>query len=199
MTEHGPGRKRPSLTPDGFSAAVDLFSCARPQKKRRAQTAVRRPEARCFTPSAKVGFPEPSLFSRNNPQAVVSLVYQPRMKGTKMARFLALTHAPSASVVSSPDVESALHLQTNLAVDFELAPSQPEWGASRRSRIPINLAFKSAKNIQFVDVANCSPGGLLENQEDNRFLGSQSGQLDATISVLAFAIWQAVHSRLSLA
>ena len=113
------------------------------------------------------------------------------MKGTKMARFLPLTHAPGTSVVSSPDVESALHLQTNLAVDFEPAPLPPEWGASQRSRIPIKLGFKSAKNIQFVDVANCSPGGLLETQEYNRFFGSQSGQLDATISVLAFAIWRA--------
>ena len=137
-------------------------------------------------------------FSRNNPQAVVSLVYQPRMKGTKMARFLPLTHAPGTSVVSSPDVESVLH-QTNLAVDSDPAPLPPEWGASQRSRIPIKLGFKSVKNIQSVDVANCSSGGFLENQEYNRSLGSQSGQLDATISVLDFAIWRAVPSRLSLA
>jgi hypothetical protein len=32
ITEDGPGRKRPSLTPGGFGAAVDVFSGARPPK-----------------------------------------------------------------------------------------------------------------------------------------------------------------------
>jgi hypothetical protein len=102
------GKETTLSRPRRLQCGGGLFSCVRPKKKRRAQTAVRRPEARCSTPGAKVGFPESSLFSRNNPQAVVSLVYQPRMKGTKMARFLPLTQAPGTSVVSSPDVESAL-------------------------------------------------------------------------------------------
>ncbi|MEA2730455.1 MAG: hypothetical protein QOF70_4930 [Acetobacteraceae bacterium] len=36
-----------------------------------------------------------------------------------MSRFLALTHAASTAIVSSLDMESALHPRTILAVDFE--------------------------------------------------------------------------------
>jgi hypothetical protein len=95
----------------------------------------------------KIDYPELSLFSRNNPQAVVSLVYQPQMKGAKMARFLAPTHATDTAVASSSEMGSALQRQTNLGVDFAPALLPPEWGAPQQLRIPIKLGFKSAKTF----------------------------------------------------
>jgi DMSO/TMAO reductase YedYZ molybdopterin-dependent catalytic subunit len=90
-----------------------------------------------------------------------------------MSRFLALTHAASTAVVSSLDMESALHPQTILAVDFERAPLTPEWGAPLRLCIPTKLGFKSAKNLQSIEVTNRYPGGFWENQGYNWFSGSQ--------------------------
>jgi DMSO/TMAO reductase YedYZ molybdopterin-dependent catalytic subunit len=73
---------------------------------------------------------------------------------------------------TSLDMESALHPQTILAVDFERAPLTPEWGAPLRLRIPTKLGFKSAKNLQSIEVTNSYPGGFWENQGYNWFSGS---------------------------
>ena len=72
---------------------------------------------------------------------------------------------------TSLDMESALHPQTILAVDFERAPLTPEWGAPLRLRIPTKLGFKSAKNLQSIEVTNSYPGGFWENQGYNWFSG----------------------------
>jgi DMSO/TMAO reductase YedYZ molybdopterin-dependent catalytic subunit len=73
---------------------------------------------------------------------------------------------------TSLDMESALHPQTILAVDFERAPLTPQWGAPLRLRIPTKLGFKSAKNLQAIEVTNRYPGGFWENQGYNWFSGS---------------------------
>jgi DMSO/TMAO reductase YedYZ molybdopterin-dependent catalytic subunit len=72
---------------------------------------------------------------------------------------------------TSLDMESALHPQTILAVDFERAPLTPQWGAPLRLRIPTKLGFKSAKNLQSIKVTNSYPGGFWENQGYNWFSG----------------------------
>jgi len=73
---------------------------------------------------------------------------------------------------TSIDMPSALHSQTILAVDFEEAPLTPEWGAPVRLRIPTKLGFKSAKNLQAIEVTNAYPGGFWEDQGYNWFSGS---------------------------
>jgi DMSO/TMAO reductase YedYZ molybdopterin-dependent catalytic subunit len=73
---------------------------------------------------------------------------------------------------TSLDMASALHPQTILAVDFESAPLTPEWGAPLRLRIPTKLGFKSAKNLQVIEVTNTYPGGYWEDQGYDWFSGS---------------------------
>jgi DMSO/TMAO reductase YedYZ molybdopterin-dependent catalytic subunit len=73
---------------------------------------------------------------------------------------------------TSLDMASALHPQTILAVDFERAPLAPEWGAPLRLRIPTKLGFKSAKNVQAIEVTNTYPGGYWEDKGYDWFSGS---------------------------
>jgi DMSO/TMAO reductase YedYZ molybdopterin-dependent catalytic subunit len=73
---------------------------------------------------------------------------------------------------TSIDMQSALHPQTILALDFLGEPLTPEWGAPVRLRIPTKLGFKSAKNIASISVTNTNPGGYWENQGYNWFSGS---------------------------
>lgn len=73
---------------------------------------------------------------------------------------------------TSLDMASALHPQTILAIDFEGAPLTPEWGAPLRLRIPTKLGFKSAKNLQAIEVTNTYPGGYWEDQGYDWFSGS---------------------------
>ena len=73
---------------------------------------------------------------------------------------------------TSLDMASALHPQTILAVDFERAPLTPEWGAPLRLRIPTKLGFKSAKNLEAIEVTNTYPGGYWEDQGYDWFSGS---------------------------
>jgi len=68
-------------------------------------------------------------------------------------------------------MESALHPQTILAVDFLDKPLGPEWGAPVRLRIPVKLGFKSAKSLQSISVSNTDPGGFWEKQGYNWFSG----------------------------
>jgi DMSO/TMAO reductase YedYZ molybdopterin-dependent catalytic subunit len=73
---------------------------------------------------------------------------------------------------TSIDMPSALHSQTILAVDFEDTPLTPRWGAPVRLRIPTKLGFKSAKNLQAIEVTNAYPGGFWEDQGYDWFSGS---------------------------
>jgi DMSO/TMAO reductase YedYZ molybdopterin-dependent catalytic subunit len=72
---------------------------------------------------------------------------------------------------TSIDMASALHPQTLLALDFEAAPLTPQWGAPLRLRIPTKLGFKSAKNLEAIEVTNTYPGGYWENEGYDWFAG----------------------------
>lgn len=72
---------------------------------------------------------------------------------------------------TSLDMASALHPQTILALDFENAPLAPQWGAPVRLRIPTKLGFKSAKNLEAIEVTNRYPGGYWESQGYDWFAG----------------------------
>ena len=72
---------------------------------------------------------------------------------------------------TSIDMQSALHPQTILALDFLGQPLAPEWGAPVRLRIPVKLGFKNAKNLQSIFVSNTNPGGFWEKQGYDWFSG----------------------------
>jgi DMSO/TMAO reductase YedYZ molybdopterin-dependent catalytic subunit len=73
---------------------------------------------------------------------------------------------------SSIDMESALHPQTLLALNFLGQPLTPEFGAPVRLRIPTKLGFKNPKSIVQLGVTNIYPGGYWEDQGYNWFSGS---------------------------
>jgi DMSO/TMAO reductase YedYZ molybdopterin-dependent catalytic subunit len=73
---------------------------------------------------------------------------------------------------SSIDMESALHPQTILALDFLGAPLTPAFGAPVRLRIPTKLGFKNPKNVVYIGVGNVYTGGYWEDQGYNWFSGS---------------------------
>ena len=60
-----------------------------------------------------------------------------------------------------------------IAIDFEDTPLTPECSAPVRLRIPTKLGFKSAKNLQAIEVTNIYPGGFWEDQGYNWFSGSR--------------------------
>jgi DMSO/TMAO reductase YedYZ molybdopterin-dependent catalytic subunit len=72
---------------------------------------------------------------------------------------------------TSIDMPSALHPQTILALDFDGQPLTPEWGAPVRLRIPTKLGFKSAKNLQAIEVTRVFPGGFWEDQGYDWYAG----------------------------
>ena len=104
-----------------------------------------------------------------------------RWSGVPLRDFLqrigADLHAPFVSFKcfdgysTSIDMASALHPQTILALDFDGQPLAPEWGAPVRLRIPTKLGFKSAKNLQAIEVTRTYPGGFWENQGYDWFSG----------------------------
>jgi len=73
---------------------------------------------------------------------------------------------------SSIDMESALHPQTILALDFLGAPLTPPFGAPVRLRIPTKLGFKNPKSVTYLAVGNVYTGGYWEDQGYNWFSGS---------------------------
>jgi DMSO/TMAO reductase YedYZ molybdopterin-dependent catalytic subunit len=73
---------------------------------------------------------------------------------------------------SSIDMESALHPQTILALDFLNAPLTPEFGFPLRLRIPTKLGFKNPKSLIALGVTSFYPGGYWEDQGYNWFSGS---------------------------
>ncbi len=73
---------------------------------------------------------------------------------------------------SSIDMESALHPQTILALDFLNAPLTPAFGAPMRLRIPTKLGFKNPKSVMSMSVGNVYTGGYWEDQGYNWFSGS---------------------------
>jgi DMSO/TMAO reductase YedYZ molybdopterin-dependent catalytic subunit len=86
------------------------------------------------------------------------------------ARYVALKCADG--YFTSIDMESALHPQTILALDFLGAPLTAPFGAPVRLRIPTKLGFKNPKSIVAMEVTNRWTGGYWENQGYNWFSGS---------------------------
>lgn len=72
---------------------------------------------------------------------------------------------------TSIDMDSAMHPQTILAIDFLGAPLSPAFGAPARLRIPTKLGFKNAKNLLSLKVTNAFPGGYWEEKGYNWFAG----------------------------
>jgi DMSO/TMAO reductase YedYZ molybdopterin-dependent catalytic subunit len=73
---------------------------------------------------------------------------------------------------SSIDMESALHPQTILALQFLGAPLTAPFGAPVRLRIPTKLGFKNPKSVVQMAVGNVYTGGYWEDQGYNWFSGS---------------------------
>jgi len=96
-------------------------------------------------------------------------VFLRRVGADLRARYVAFTCFDGYS--TSIDMASALHPQTILALDFERQPLAPEWGAPLRLRIPVKLGFKSAKNLQSIEVTNTFPSGFWEKRGYNWFSG----------------------------
>jgi DMSO/TMAO reductase YedYZ molybdopterin-dependent catalytic subunit len=96
-------------------------------------------------------------------------VFLRRIGADLRAQYVAFTCFDDYS--TSIDMASALHPQTILALDFMQQPLTPQWGSPLRLRIPVKLGFKSAKNIQSIEVTNTFPGGYWEKQGYNWFSG----------------------------
>lgn len=72
---------------------------------------------------------------------------------------------------SSLDMETALHPQTLLALDFGSAPLPAKYGYPLKLRVPTKLGFKNPKHIAALFVTNENPGGYWEDQGYNWFSG----------------------------
>jgi len=86
------------------------------------------------------------------------------------ARYVAVKCADG--YYTSIDMESALHPQTILALDFLGAPLTAPFGAPVRLRIPTKLGFKNPKSIVAMEVTNRWTGGYWARQGYNWFSGS---------------------------
>ena len=72
---------------------------------------------------------------------------------------------------SSLDMETALHPQTILALDFGKVPLPAEYGFPLKLRVPTKLGFKNPKHIIAIFVSNENPGGYWEDQGYNWYSG----------------------------
>ena len=66
---------------------------------------------------------------------------------------------------------TALHPQTQLALDFGNEPLPPKYGYPLKLRVPTKLGFKNPKHIAAIFVTNTNPGGYWEDQGYNWFSG----------------------------
>jgi DMSO/TMAO reductase YedYZ molybdopterin-dependent catalytic subunit len=72
---------------------------------------------------------------------------------------------------SSLDMQTALHPQTQLTLDFGAQPLPTRYGYPLKLRVPTKLGFKNPKHIAAVFVSNTNPGGYWEDQGYNWFSG----------------------------
>jgi DMSO/TMAO reductase YedYZ molybdopterin-dependent catalytic subunit len=72
---------------------------------------------------------------------------------------------------SSLDMETCLHPQTQLTLDFGSEPLPTEYGFPLKLRVPTKLGFKNPKHIAAIFVTNEYPGGYWEDQGYNWFSG----------------------------
>jgi DMSO/TMAO reductase YedYZ molybdopterin-dependent catalytic subunit len=73
---------------------------------------------------------------------------------------------------TSIDMQTALHPQTLLVLDFPGKPEETKYGFPIKVRIPTKLGFKNPKFVTEIFVTNDNPGGYWENQGYNWFSGS---------------------------
>ena len=73
---------------------------------------------------------------------------------------------------SSIDMQTALHPQTIMTLDYGGEELPTEYGFPMRLRIPTKLGFKNPKFVAAVFVTNQYPGGYWEDQGYNWFSGS---------------------------
>jgi DMSO/TMAO reductase YedYZ molybdopterin-dependent catalytic subunit len=72
---------------------------------------------------------------------------------------------------SSLDMQTALHPQTLLTLDFGNEPLPTQFGFPLKLRVPTKLGFKNPKHIAAIFVTNEYPGGYWEDQGYNWFSG----------------------------
>jgi DMSO/TMAO reductase YedYZ molybdopterin-dependent catalytic subunit len=72
---------------------------------------------------------------------------------------------------SSLDMQTSLHPQTQLTLDFGAEPLPTKYGYPLKLRVPTKLGFKNPKHIAAVFVSNTNPGGYWEDQGYNWFSG----------------------------
>ncbi|MEI5999635.1 molybdopterin-dependent oxidoreductase [Paraburkholderia bengalensis] len=136
-------------------------------------------DKRAWTLAALTALPQESQITRHiciegwsqigQWRGVALHVFLRRVGADLSARYVAFTCFDGYS--TSIDMASALHPQTLLALDFDSQPLEPQWGAPLRLRIPTKLGFKSAKNIEAIEVTNVFPGGYWEKQGYDWFAG----------------------------
>ncbi|MCQ8239737.1 molybdopterin-dependent oxidoreductase [Rhizosaccharibacter radicis] len=73
---------------------------------------------------------------------------------------------------TSIDMQTALHPQTIMAVDYGGSPLPPAYGAPLKIRMPTKLGYKNPKYISAIIVTNRFPGGYWEDQGYDWFGGS---------------------------
>jgi len=73
---------------------------------------------------------------------------------------------------TSIDMETALHPQTILTLDYGNAALPPAYGAPMKVRIPTKLGYKNPKYLASIEVTNHFPGGYWEDQGYDWFGGS---------------------------
>jgi DMSO/TMAO reductase YedYZ molybdopterin-dependent catalytic subunit len=73
---------------------------------------------------------------------------------------------------TSIDMQSALHLQTLLVLDFPGKADETKYGYPIKIRVPTKLGFKNPKFVTEIFVSNDNPGGYWEKQGYNWFSGS---------------------------
>ena len=73
---------------------------------------------------------------------------------------------------TSIDMETALHPQTILALNYGDNALPPKYGAPLKLRVPTKLGFKNPKYIAALYVTNTNSGGYWERQGYNWFSGS---------------------------
>jgi len=74
--------------------------------------------------------------------------------------------------ISSIDMATAMHPQTQMTLQFDGKELPPQYGFPLRIRITTKLGFKNPKYITALSVTNTDPGGYWENQGYNWFSGS---------------------------
>lgn len=104
-----------------------------------------------------------------------------KWRGVRFSEFLALVGADTTAkyvtlrcadnYVTSIDMPTALHRQTQLAFWFDDALLPRQYGFPMKLRVPTKLGFKNPKHIREIEVGNEFTGGYWETYGYNWFSG----------------------------